>query len=253
MQCTRWRLCLHYFPWCYRKLVPFYLLLFFIPKDLSGQVFLSWSAHCPLLFNANPCISSKGEMSRFLTLSSCMPLGKSLAVFEMTFPYLSNTTGRPCNFQYPFPLSCALIFGFLSPAHNNFSFRVLFLFLIFCLFGSIFCCCCRGPPEACTFKAPAKHLKTLPSLLQLALLLSYTSKGIETRLGRARGSPDSICVPQEMAEPRGLSTYQVLPDKHCPAGDGSWEETGEHSKEYSFNDWGQPATGDTDKDQSYLR
>lgn len=42
---------------------------------------------------------------------------------------------------------------------------------------------------------------------------------------------DCICMPQEMAQPRSLSTYQVFLDKHCPGGDGSSEEMGEHSKE----------------------
>lgn len=58
---------------------------------------------------------------------------------------------------------------------------------------------------------------------------------------------------QEMAEPRSRSTYQVLLDKHGPGGAAAREEIGEHSEEYNFKDWGQRATGDRDKGESYLK
>jgi hypothetical protein len=51
-----------------------------------------------------------------------------------------------------------------------------------------------------------------------------------------------------MAQPkRSLGQYEALLDKK---GFGSSEKIGEHSKEYGFNDWGQPAIGDTDKGES---
>lgn len=60
--------------------------------------------------------------------------------------------------------------------------------------------------------------------------------------------PEHIHTLQEMAQPkRSLGQYEALLDKK---GFGSSEKIGEHSKEYGFNDWGQPAIGDTDKGES---
>lgn len=76
-----------------------------------------------------------------------------------------------------------------------------------------------------------------------------------TQLGRVPQSPAGWLPPPVSGNGRtkNLSTEQGPLDKHCPGGDGSSQEMGEHSEEYSFNDWGQLATGDRDKGESDFR
>lgn len=82
--------------------------------------------------------------------------------------------------------------------------------------------------------------------LLLVVSLSQPARALRPILAEQPSPLQSECIwmPQEMAQPRSLSQYWTLLDKE---GDGHSEKIGEHSKEYGFNDWGQPATGDIDK------
>lgn len=127
----------------------------------------------------------------------------------------------------------------MSPAHENISLR---LFLPFSSLDPYFSAA-RGTQLSLPPSKPQQGIWK-PSYPFWALLLSYPSQGIGTQLSWVTPVPcrlaTSACLrKQHNQEPKHIPGPLGEP---CPGGAGSWEEMGKHSEEYSFNDWGQPAT-----------
>lgn len=149
------------------------------------------SQHIVLLFSALPLSSQRGKWKGHWIASQ-----KTRVLTPVSCPWASylQSLRWPSLIFSKWPVGCGMAstlshsdmpssLAFSHQPHDNFSLRVLFLFL---LFGSILWCCCKGPVQTAPFWAPTKHLDTLP-FLPLAFLLNYHSKGIATLLGRDSG------------------------------------------------------------------
>lgn len=112
----------------------------------------------------------------------------------------------------------------------------------------------EGPSSASHLLSPNKVSENPPTLFEHFYGVTL-ARGIGTQLSWVTPVPcrlaTSACLrKQHNQEPKHIPGPLGEP---CPGGAGSWEEMGKHSEEYSFNDWGQPATGDRDKGESNLR